>query len=104
MIAHCVFLNLSEDADTRELRDVMQGLADLKGEVTGFAGFTAGPNLDFETKSPDFPWGFICYFETEASLKSYAANPTHKALGARLCDLCEGGANGIVVFDLEVGT
>lgn len=102
MIAHCVFLNLHDEADTAELSAVMIGLDALRREIPGFAGFAAGTNLDLEQKSPDFPWGFIAYFETEDALRSYAGNPTHEALGARLCALCEGGAEGIVVYDLDV--
>jgi len=102
MIAHCVFLALRPEAETEELRSTMTGLEELRRTLPGFAGLTAGPNLDFEGKSPEFPWGFIAYFEDEAALRAYADDPTHKALGARLGALCEGGADGIVVYDLEV--
>ena len=39
-------------------------------------------------------------FADRLALATYADHPTHKALGARLCDLCEGGAGGIMVADL----
>jgi len=40
-------------------------------------------------------------FRDAKALAQYAEHPTHKQLGAQLCALCAGGAEGIVVFDLE---
>lgn len=99
MIQHIVMLSLPVDYDQIPLQDVMDGLAAL--DLPGFVGFTHGPNRDFEAKSPDYPYGFICTFADAASLRTYAADPGHQALGARLVALC-GGAERIMVIDLEV--
>jgi hypothetical protein len=77
----------------------MNGLAGL--DLPGFASFTHGPNRDFEAKSPDHPYGFICTFADADALGTYAVHPDHQALGGRLVALC-GGADGIMVIDLEV--
>ena len=99
MIRHVVLLRLEEGYDPVELIAVMSGLAAL--DLPGFVGFEHGPNRDLESKTPDYPYGFICTFETIAALETYAADPGHQALGAGLVALC-GGGDGIMVMDLEV--
>ena len=102
MIQHMVFLSLQPDADQAELADVMSGLSELMQVFEGFLGFSHGPNRDFEGKSAEAPYGFICSFEDAEAVERYAVNPQHKALGARLVALC-GGADRIKVYDLEIG-
>lgn len=99
MIQHIVMLALKDGYDAAELQAVMAGLGAL--DLPGFHGFSHGPNRDLEQKTPDYPYGFICTFADEASLRTYAADPVHQALGARLVALC-GGVAGIIVIDLEV--
>ena len=103
MIRHCVFMNLSDEADPNELADVLTGLAAVTDRLPGASDFVSGPNRDFENKTPDFPMGFTIDFADEAALAAYAADEAHKALGARLVALCRGGADGITVYDLDHG-
>lgn len=100
MIKHIVMLNLRPEHDAAELAAVMAGLDAL--EIKGFSGFSHGPNRDIENKSPDYPYGFICNFTDLGGLRRYVSDPAHSALGARLVALCEGGADGIMVMDLDV--
>ena len=102
MIRHCVFLRLEAGSDREELAEVIEGLRSLVAGLNGCANFAAGPNRDFENKSPDHPYGFTFDARDTDTLAAYAAHPTHKALGARLVALCAGGADGIMVYDLEV--
>lgn len=102
VILHSVFLRLHTGHDGAELLATMTGLEALCVEMAGCVSFKHGPNLDAENKSPDYPYGFVVSFETSQDLAAYAANATHKALGARLCALCQGGGDGIMVYDLEV--
>ena len=99
MIQHIVMLNLADDGD---LPSVMEGLGTLVGQIDGFMGFDHGPNIDVEGKSPDFPYGFVCQFRDRAALDEYAADPRHQAYGQRLVAMCRGGAEGIMVIDLQV--
>jgi len=101
MIQHCVFCRLSPAHDPAELAAVMAGLAALVGEIRGFTAFAHGPNIDMEAKSPGWPYGFVGTYASRAALATYAENPRHRALGARLVALCEGGGDGIVVYDIE---
>ncbi|SEW46348.1 Stress responsive A/B Barrel Domain [Cognatiyoonia koreensis] len=102
-ILHVVMLRLAPDTPAANLESVMSGLAALQKDVPGFLEFAHGPNRDFEKKSPEYAYGFQCSFADKDALQSYADNPTHKQLGAKLVAMCVDGANGIWVADIEVG-
>ena len=102
MIRHIVALRLIPGADERELASVMAGLDGLRDELEGFMDFRHGPNRDYESKSPEYPYGFVADFADAPALERYAVHPAHRALGARLTALCAGGGAGILVIDLEV--
>lgn len=96
MIHHVVML---QSPPSEALSGVMRGLAALIGQIDGFTGFSHGPNVDAEGKSPDYPYGFICTLTDRAALDRYADDPRHHVLGAQLVALC-GGAGGIMVYDI----
>ena len=104
MIRHCVMLQLAPDHDPAELAAVLHGLNDLVGQIEGYTALSYGPNIDLEAKTPEFGAGFIGTFTSRAALERYAADPRHQALGARLVQQCAGGADGILVFDIEETT
>ncbi len=83
-------------------RQVFKDLSALCHTIDGFIAFDCGPNRDFEKKSQTYSDGFVIRFESQHALETYAKNPTHMKLGAHLCDLCVGGADGLIVFDLKV--
>lgn len=101
MILHAVFCQIREDVDPRAVFDVFEQLRMLCARLDGALSFEAGPNRDFEGKSAQFSDGFVIRFSNRQALMHYAEHDTHKQLGAQLCDLCVGGADGITVFDLE---
>ncbi|MEP4196599.1 MAG: Dabb family protein [Aliishimia sp.] len=101
MIRHCVMLSLDADHDPNRLKAVLTDLSELCDRLHGVSGFMSGPNRDFEKKSPAFAAGFTIDFSDKASLLAYADHPEHQALGAQLIALCSGGADGIIVFDIE---
>jgi hypothetical protein len=103
MLLHCVFCAIRPDAPPGGLAAVMADLAALQGEVDGFLDFCHGPNRDFEAKSPGHGYGFVIAFRDRAAHLAYDAHPRHKDAGARLVALCDDGAQGIVVYDLETG-
>ncbi|MGR3635827.1 MAG: Dabb family protein [Shimia sp.] len=103
MIRHVVMLNLRPHVQA-PLGVVMGKLADLVEQLEGCDNFVFGPNRDFEQKSPDYPYGFMFDAADAGSLAAYAEHPDHKALGARLVAMCNGGAKGIMVYDLEIAT
>ncbi|MEL7090122.1 MAG: Dabb family protein [Pseudomonadota bacterium] len=103
MIRHCVFLNLAAGEASDALTQVMTELSGLVTKLDGCSGFQYGPNRDFEGKSRDFAYGFVFDATDRTALQTYAEHPTHVALGTRLVALCAGGADGIMVFDIETG-
>lgn len=95
-------LRLSPDFNPVVLKDVMAGLMTLQKDLDGFDEFQHGLNRDFEQKSQDYGYGFVCRFADIDALQRYANHPVHKQLGARLVAMCQGGADGIWVADIEV--
>ena len=83
------------------LQTVMRGLGEIAERLPGCGNFVHGANRDFEAKSPDYPYGFTMDFSSEADLHRYAEDADHRALGTALVDMCVGGGDGILVFDLE---
>lgn len=102
MIKHCVFCRFKEEVSSAERLRLVSAFDVLLGQVDGMIGFKAGTNIDAEAKSPDYTHGFVVEFQDEKSLHRYAVHPVHQKLGAELVANCEGGAEGIIVFDLQV--
>jgi len=103
VLKHCVFMNYKAEVNAIERKDVMENLAKLMGQVDGLLAFEYGDNLDFENKSGIYQDGFIVTFKDRQSHLAYEAHPEHIKAGGRLVDMCVGGHNGIIVFDLDVG-
>lgn len=101
MLKHVVLFTRRADSDPAALTAAMDKLAALVGPVPGFLDFAFGPNRDYEAKSP-YTHGFVCTFTDRAAHLAYEAHPDHKASGAALVALTEGGYDGIFVADLEV--
>lgn len=101
MILHCVFFNFRQDVAPEARHDILQELARFSQTLDGVLSFDCGPNRDFEKKSQSYDSGFVIRFTTREALDTYAVHPTHQALGQQLCDLVQGGAEGIIVFDLD---
>ena len=103
MIRHIVLLNLAPGHDSAELQSVMDELNALRSDIAGFIDFKHGPNRDFESMSPDCAYAFTCDFADQDTSMAYIDNAKHRALGARLVGLCQGGAQGITVIDMDAG-
>lgn len=101
MIHHCVFFTFCDDTSQTQQREILDGLGGLVDEIPGLVSFSAGPNVDIERKSPAYRDGFVAVFDDRRSLADYAAHPRHVALGQRLVAASVGGADGIIVFDIE---
>ena len=104
MIRHCVFLDLKSGYQSDDLQEILSGLEALSVKLSNVSSFVAGPNQDFEKKSQRYGWGFTIDFLNREALAAYANDPEHQSLGKRLCALCNGEAQGVVVFDLEMAS
>lgn len=101
MIRHCVFLKLKPKVDSAELDKIMLDLEALVRRLDGCSDFRAGPNRDYEGKTPDYQYGFTLDAKNAKALAAYAVHPEHQALGGRLVALCQGGGDGVAVFDID---
>jgi len=104
MIKHCVFLNLAPEAQLDRLMEAYEMIGEVLDEIDGVYDYAAGPNRDFEGKSSAYETGFIITFMSKDALDAYAQHPKHQEAGAILTSLCFNGADGIMVFDLDVGS
>jgi len=101
MLAHCVFLKVSPAHDIADTEDVLHALGELKDEVDGILSYEYGPNRDFENKTAEYTYGFVVKFRDREANMAYARHPKHIELGSRLVAMCDGGADGIAVYDIE---
>lgn len=101
MLLHCVYLSLKHDTTSERIAELMSGLSALSEEIEGMGRVDHGANRDFENKSKDYPYGFIIPFDNASALAQYAENPTHMRIAEGLIAACKGGADGIIVYDLE---
>ncbi|MBC8642282.1 Dabb family protein [Caballeronia sp. EK] len=75
-------------------------LAEIPG--IAFTNFQCGANVSPEGFGMDFADGFMMDFASRAACFAYLAHPTHRAIGERLIEALEGGAHGLLVFDITL--
>ncbi|NRB03773.1 MAG: Dabb family protein [Rhodobacteraceae bacterium] len=102
MIKHCVFAQINAETPQDEIDRVLSGFGTLVGEVEGMVDYFYGPNRDYENISPDYPYGFVATFQDRQALARYDEHPAHREFGAALVNMTVGGADGVVVFDIDV--
>ena len=103
MLKHCVFLNFKPEFSKADRTEVFERLSGLAKEINGLKSVEYGENLDFESKSTEHSDGFIATFTDRQAHLEYEAHPEHVKAGARLVEMCVGGYDGIIVFDLDIG-
>lgn len=102
MLKHCVFVNFKSEHTQAERDAVLAGFATVANHVPGMLDYCFGPNHDYENKSAAYKDGFIVTFADRETHLAYENHPLHQELGAKMVGMCEGGHDGIIVFDMEV--
>lgn len=102
MIRHCVFVKFRADISPEEKSDIFAGLNALVGKIDGLISADFSANVSPEGLGQGFNDGFTMDLVDEAARDRYLVDPDHKAAGGRLFAALEGGAAGIVVFDLKL--
>lgn len=103
IIRHCVFVHFKEDITSAQKQAIYGELQGLSSILSGMIAFDAKANSSPETgMDKGYSDGFIIDFDTEASRDAYLAAPEHKAIGAKLVAASQGGADGILVFDMVI--
>jgi hypothetical protein len=100
MIRHCVMMKVAPEYHDR-MDDIFVSLSEVVERIDGISDFRSGLNRDFEGKSFGFTHGFTLDAHSTAALEIYACDETHKIVGGQMTTHCVGGAEGIMVFDIE---
>jgi hypothetical protein len=99
MIVHVVLMKLRPGVGEAELSALMAEIAALREGIPGYLGITWGHEAGFEPLARGYDFGFAVRFRSEADIRLYHVHPRHVAAGERLVALCEGGIDGVLVFD-----
>ncbi|MEP2979134.1 MAG: Dabb family protein [Lentilitoribacter sp.] len=103
MIRHCVFLKFKPEITDAEKQSLYGELKALGAILPGIVKFDAMANSSPEIgMDKGFSDGFIIDFDTPKSRDIYLEAPEHKAVGAKLVAANQGGADGILVYDMEI--
>lgn len=100
MIRHLVALKFRDGTPEATKAALMDDLSGLSAEIGGILDFQVRRNV-----SPEDPVVrgfrdlFWFDFRDEAVRDAYLEHPAHRAVGARLVEACDGGADGIFVCD-----
>ncbi len=100
MILHCVFIRFKSAATTSEKQAIFEAIADLKDVIPGIVEVKYGQNVSSEGLNGGFLDGFIVKLETVEARDEYLAHSQHMEVGERLIGLTDGGAAGLLVFDM----
>ncbi|SNY92578.1 Stress responsive A/B Barrel Domain [Cohaesibacter sp. ES.047] len=102
MIRHIVLTKFKPDVPENQIKSLYAALSTLTGRLSGAHGFTGGRSESPEQIERGYMHGFVIDFDSWDDLKIYADHPDHKALSAQLVENAVGGAEGILVLDLDV--
>lgn len=103
MIRHLVHLRFRSDVERREKEALYAELAGLSGHIDGILDFQQRTNVSVETPLVrDFLDMFWFDFRDASVRDTYLEDPTHQAIGGRIVERLEGGADGVFVCDIEV--
>lgn len=100
MILHCVFLRFKSAVTTSEKQSIFEAIAALKGVVPGILDVKYGQNVSSEGLNGGFLDGFIVTLESVDARDEYLSHPQYVEVGDRLIGLTDGGAAGVLVFDM----
>lgn len=102
MILHIVLLKFRADISAKARAEIYQRLEALCTAMEGVSQFSAGPSNSPEGHEKGFKDGFRLYFDNKQTRMLYLKDSTHRAIGADLVSMLDGGIKGLLVFDLAV--
>lgn len=103
MIRHCVFIRFRPTVTAPEKAALFARIAALRPRLPGFLAAHVGRNVSPESgMDKGYAEGFIVDFADAAARNAYLADPEHRKAGAELVAAAIGGAEGILVCDMEI--
>lgn len=101
MITHIVLLRLRPEVSEAAIGAVFAEVHALQGSLPGLRRVISGRSASPEQIERGYLHGMVVTFDDWAALERYQTDPRHRASGAKFVAACQGGLDGILVFDLE---
>ncbi|WP_284776917.1 Dabb family protein [Agrobacterium sp. lyk4-40-TYG-31] len=102
MISHCVFVRFKSAVASSEKQAIYEAIVALKDVIPGIIDVKFGQNVSSEGLNGGFLDGFIVTLDSVEARDEYLAHPQHIDVGERLIGLTDGGAAGLLVFDMAI--
>jgi hypothetical protein len=103
MIRHLVHLRFRSDVTRAEKEVLYTDLAGLSGHIDGIVDFQHRENVSVETPLVrGFLDMFWFDFRDVGVRDAYLVDAEHQAIGSRIVEKLEGGAEGVFVCDVEI--
>ena len=103
MIRHSVHLRFAKTITGADKRALYDQLASLSGHIDGVLDFQHRTNVSPESAVVHgFEDMFWFDFSDETVRNAYLEDKVHKAIGAEIVDMVEGGTDGVFVCDVEL--
>jgi hypothetical protein len=103
MIRHTVLVKFPADARTEAIDSLFTALDNLRALLPGMLNFKGGANVSPEGLARGFTHAFVADFVDVAARDAYLVHPAHQAAGAHLVAAAEGGIDGLIVIDIDIG-
>jgi hypothetical protein len=103
MIRHTVLVKFPTETRPETIDALFRALDDLRTVLPGMLNFRSGANVSPEGLARSFTHAFVSDFADVAARDAYLIHPAHQAAGARLVAAAEGGVDGLIVIDIDIG-
>jgi hypothetical protein len=103
MIRHIVLVKFPAATPSDTIDGLFTELDNLRAPLPGMLNFKGGANVSSEGLARGFTHAFSADFVDAAARDAYLIHPAHKAAGARLVADAEGGIDGLIVVDIDIG-
>jgi hypothetical protein len=103
MIRHIVLVKFPTATRPEAIDDLFTELDNLRAPLPGMLNFKGGANASPEGLARGFTHAFSADFVDAEARNAYLVHPAHRAVGARLVAAAEGGIDGLIVVDFDIG-
>jgi Stress responsive A/B Barrel Domain len=103
MIRHIVLVKFPATARSDAIDVIFHELDDLRSIVPGMQHFFSGGNISPESLGRGFTHAFVADFADIAARDAYLVHPAHQTAGAKLVSAADGGIEGLIVIDIDIG-
>jgi uncharacterized protein (DUF1330 family) len=83
MVRHIVMINYKDEVNQQQRDDFAKLIRETVSQLPGTKNVVAGKAFEVEGK-PRYGYALFVDFDSEAALKTYIENPTHKAAEAQM--------------------